>query len=91
MAVAVTIDIPGGTEQQYEQVVAALFPDGILPEGWLLHFAGPTERGWRVVNVVPSRAEFEVFARERLIPATQQVGDAPPEVSFLPLHSLIRD
>jgi hypothetical protein len=51
MPVAVTIDIPGGNEQFYEQMVAKLFPDGKLPEGWLVHLAGPTESGWRVVNV----------------------------------------
>jgi hypothetical protein len=58
MAVAVTVDIPGGTEQGYEQgyeqVVATVFPDGKLPEGWLVHVAGPTKNGWRVVNVVES-------------------------------------
>ncbi len=43
MAVAVIVDIPGGTEQQYEQVIATVFPDGKLPEGWLMHLAGPNE------------------------------------------------
>lgn len=55
MAVAVTVDIPGGTQQRYEQVIATVFPDGKLPGGWLVHLAGPTENGWRVVNVVPSQ------------------------------------
>jgi hypothetical protein len=50
--VAVTIDIPGGTRRQYEQVIAALLPEGRLPEGTLVHVAGPTENGWRVLNVV---------------------------------------
>jgi hypothetical protein len=45
MAIAVTIDIPGGNEQFYEQMVAKLFPYGELPEGWLVHLAGPTESG----------------------------------------------
>ena len=43
MAVAVTLDIFGETEQQYEQVIAAIFPDGKLPEGRVVHVAGPTE------------------------------------------------
>ncbi len=90
MAVAVTVDIAGGTPQQYEQVAATLFPDGKLPEGWLVHVAGPTESGWRVVNVVPSQEDFEAFAREQLIPATQAVGDPLPELTFFPVHNLIR-
>jgi hypothetical protein len=72
MAVAVIVDVPGGTEQLYEQL--KLFPEDKLPEGWLMHMAGPTETGWRVVNIVPSQEEFEVFAREQLAPAAQQVG-----------------
>jgi hypothetical protein len=91
MAVAVTIDIAGGTEPLYEQVIAEVFPEGKLPEGWLVHIAGPTENGWRVVNVVPSQEQFEAFARERLLPATQRVGDPPPEVAFFPVYKLIRD
>ncbi len=91
MAAAVTIDIAGGTPPQYEQVIAEVFPEGKLPEGWLMHVAGPTENGWRVVNVVQSREQFEAFARERLLPATQRVGDPPPEVAFFPVYNLIRN
>src|SRR5882762_11700179 len=82
MAVMVTIDIPGGTKQQYEQVIGAIFPGGKLAEGILVHLAGPTENGWRVVNVVRSQEQFEEFAREKLVPATQDVGDAPPLMTF---------
>jgi hypothetical protein len=91
MAIAVIIDIPHGTEQGYEQVAATVFPDGKLPEGWLVHIAGPIENGWRVVNVVPSQEQFEAFARERLLPATQQVGDGTPQLTFFPVHRLTRN
>jgi hypothetical protein len=67
----------------------ALYPDGKLPDGWQLDLAGPIENGWRVVNVVPSQDEFEEFAREQLISATQQVRDPPPEVTFFPVYRLI--
>ena len=87
MAVAVIVDVPGGNEQLYEQL--GLFPEGKLPEGWLMHLAGPTEKGWRVVNIVPSQAQFETFAREQLVPAAQQVGDPPPEITFFPVYRLI--
>jgi hypothetical protein len=91
MAVAVIIDIPGGTEQQYERIIARVFPEGQLPEGWLLHIAGPTDSGWRVVNVVPSQEQFEAFAREELIPAMQQVRDPAPQLSFFAVHKVIRN
>jgi hypothetical protein len=90
MSVAVIMDLPGGTEQGYEQVTATLFPKGELPEGWMVHVAGPTENGWRVVNVVPSQEQFEAFARETLLPATKEVGDGPPQLAFFPVYRLIR-
>jgi hypothetical protein len=90
MAVAVVVDFPDGTEQKYEQVTAKLFPEGKLPEGWLVHIAGPAGNGWRVVNVVPSQEQFEAFARELLLPVTAQAGDAPPQITFFPVYRLIR-
>jgi hypothetical protein len=89
MAVAVIVDVPGGNEQLYDQL--KLFPEGKLPQGWLMHLAGPTETGWRVVNIVPSQEKFEAFAREQLAPAAQQVGDPLPEITFFPVYRLIRN
>jgi hypothetical protein len=91
--VAVIVDIPGGPDQQYEQVIATVFPEGKLPEGWLVHVAGPTENGWRIVNVVPSQEQFEAFGRKQLRPALQQAGegDVTSQVTFFPVHRLIRN
>lgn len=89
--VVVIVDIPGGTELQYDKITATVFPGGKIPDGWVMHVAGPTENGWRVVNVIPSQELFEVFAREQLLPAAQAAGDAPPEVTFFPVHRLIQN
>jgi hypothetical protein len=93
MAVAVIVDLPNGNEQRYEQVSATVFPDGKLPEGWLVHIAGPIEGGWRVVNVVSSQEEFETFAREQLRPAFEQAGegDIVPQLTFFPVYKLIQE
>jgi hypothetical protein len=91
MAVAVIIDIPGGNEQLYEQMIAKLFPGGKLPDGWQVHIAGPSEHGWRVINVVPSQEQFEAFARGQLIPAVQQAEGVTPQLSFFPVYRLIRN
>jgi len=89
--VAVIVDISGGTVEKYERVVADVFPDGKLPEGWEVHIAGPTESGWRIVNVVPSQEQFEAFARDQLGPTLREVGeDVTPELTFFPVHRLIR-
>lgn len=89
MAVAVLVEIPGGTKEQYEQVASHLFPGGALPEGWRFHLAGPDEGGWRVVNVVDSREEFERFASETILPATREAGEAPPRFTFFPVQNAI--
>jgi len=90
MAVGVILTVPGGNQQQYEQIAAAIFSDGKLSEGWAIHIAGPTEGGWRVINVVPSREEFEAFAQEKLVPAAEHVDGQAPEITFFPIHRLIR-
>jgi hypothetical protein len=90
MAVAVVIDVPNGNQQFYDQIVPKLFPEGKLPEGWAMHVAGPTESGWRIVNVVPSQEGFEAFARESLGPVLQQLEGVTPEMAFFPVYRLIQ-
>jgi hypothetical protein len=90
MAVVVTVDIPGGNQEIYEQLTAKLFQDGKLPEGWQMHLAGPTADGWRIINVVPSQEHFEIFAREKLFPAVQQAEKVTPQLAFFPVYKLIR-
>jgi hypothetical protein len=90
MTVAVIIDVPNGNQQFYDQIVPMLFPEGKLPEGWQLHVAGPTETGWRIVNVVPSQDQFEAFAREQLGPALLQLEGVAPEMTFFPVYRLIQ-
>jgi hypothetical protein len=90
MTVAVIIDVPNGNQQFYDQIVPTLFPEGKLPEGWQLHVAGPTETGWRIVNVVPSQEQFEAFAREQLGPALLQLEGVTPEMTFFPVYRLIQ-
>ena len=54
-----------------------------------MHVAGPTETGWRIVNVVPSQEGFETFARESLGPVLQELEGVTPEIAFFPVYRLI--
>jgi hypothetical protein len=87
---AVIVDIPRGNQQFYDQIIPTLFPDGKLPEGWQVHIAGPTEASWRIVNVVPSREQFETFSRERLGPILQQLEGVTPKLTYFPVYRMIR-
>jgi hypothetical protein len=63
-------DSPGGTQEQYEQVTSRLSDGrglnslGDWPvDGILSHTAGPTDAGWRVVDVWESEEASSGSAR----------------------------
>ena len=75
---------PDGTREQYENSIAVVYPDGgkALPEGQLLHLAGPSGDGWLVMTVHESRESWERFRDETLMPGLAGVDDGlrgPPE------------
>ena len=61
--------------ENYERLAAAL-GDGV-PDGLIIHVAGPTDSGFRIINVWESEEAWERFRNERLRPAVRGVaGDA---------------
>lgn len=61
--------------ENYARVAAAL-GDGV-PEGLIVHAAGPTDWGFRIIDVWESRDAWERFRNERLRPAVRAAaGDA---------------
>jgi hypothetical protein len=88
MAVAIVMDFPGGTRQQYDQVVARMHLGGLLPPGAIHHTAGPTDDGWRIVDVWESREQFERFAGERIGPLTADAGMGPPHSFVVDVHNI---
>lgn len=69
MAYAIIHQFSGGTQAQYEATVAVVHPDGGLPAGQTYHAAGPSADGWTVVAVHDSRASWERFRDDTLLPA----------------------
>ena len=89
-ATGVLFDLPGVTQRQYELLLEALWLEDELPDGVLMHLAGPHPAGgWLVVNVWESEAAFERFARQRLIPAAKAVGIPPVKPRLFPVHDLV--
>jgi heme-degrading monooxygenase HmoA len=60
-------DMPAVTEVEYHLVEKHLGPD--RPPGLISHVSGPTENGWRVVNVWDSEDDFRRFQSQRLLRA----------------------
>ena len=83
MAYAVIHRFAGGTQAQYEASLAAVHPDGGLPEGQIHHMAGPSDDGWTIVAVHDSRESWERFRDQTLMPALgagiDGGFDGPPE------------
>jgi len=100
MAVGILQMQQGGTKEQYEQVTEAMFGQSTpaadqLPEGLIIHSAGPTEGGWYIYDIWESREAFQRFTDGQLGPAISQVfGDQPPppgsEPQFFEIESLAR-
>src|SRR5688500_18738440 len=64
--------------ENYERLAAAL-GDGV-PDGLIVHVAGPTDSGFRIIDVWESQEAWERFRNERLRPAVRRVaGDASAE------------
>ena len=85
MAYALVQDIASSWEQ-YERVAAGLTDPP--PPGLLLHLAGPTDEGFRVIEIWESGQAFDRFRSERLRPAIAALGGpARPEPTFRDLHA----
>ncbi|WP_086831921.1 hypothetical protein [Streptomyces sp. NRRL B-24572] len=73
--VVVTVEIPGGTQEQYEETTrliqaAEWFP----PAGFIAHASGPDGTGgWRVTDFFESEEHFRAFM-EKARPFFEQAG-----------------
>ena len=69
---------PRGTHEQYEKTIEVVHPNGgkALPEGQLLHLAGPSRDGWLVMAVHESRESWERFRDHTLMPGLAGIDGA---------------
>jgi hypothetical protein len=101
MAVCIIIDIEGGTQEQYDAVLARLGltdEQAVWPPGIISHVAGPFEGGWRMVDVWESEEAFERFfwapmwapeqgAQDILGRAMQEAGLRGVQTRVFPIHN----
>jgi hypothetical protein len=92
MAVAVQLDFPGGTLQQYDRVLQKMGfrPGGPGAPGGIFHWVTQTDNGIRVTDVWESREQFERFSQEKIQPYTAEIGiPSPPQVTFFQVHNYL--
>jgi hypothetical protein len=72
MAYGIVHFFAGGTREQYEASISAVHPGrSQLPAGQIYHAAGPSAGGWTVVAIHESRASWESFRDNTLMPRMQ--------------------
>ncbi|MCU7820247.1 hypothetical protein [Kitasatospora sp. DSM 101779] len=96
MAIAAVFEIPGMTQDQYEQsadkVTGGRGPvtssdDWPVP-GLISHTAAPTPDGWLVVDVWESEEAFRRFG-EIIVPILQELGVANAHPKIYPVHTVV--
>ena len=91
MAVAMMIDNPEGSQEIYERLRERIGLD--KPAGGIFHVAGPSPNGgWRVIEIWETEEDAKRFLAERLGPAAEAVGTAPPPPPELwPVHNYMAE
>jgi hypothetical protein len=85
MPYAFVEDIPASWEH-YEPPFAAT-ADGV-PKGLILHVAGPTDEGFRTIDIWATREAWERFQQDRLACAATPRGRLPALPTLRELHAL---
>ena len=67
----------------YDELVSAFSP---LPQGLLLHLAGPTDEGIRLVSAWRSAADWHEFQEQRFEPALRRSLHRQPAISVRELR-----
>jgi hypothetical protein len=82
---------PDGTQDQYDAASAQIgVGSDNMPEGGVLHVAGPgPDGGWRVVEIWESEDAAQKFDAEKVEPVLQQVGIQRPTPETWQVHNLV--
>ena len=88
MAVVVTADVAGQTQEGYEASVTSLEEGLRGAPGFICHFSHPIEGGWRVIEVWESSKEAAEWFAKAVRPFLPP--DIKPNRHVEELHTLIR-
>ena len=90
MPVAIVMEFPGGTLEQYDQVIEKMGFEkgGTGAPGGHFHWVTQTDDGLLVTDVWETREQFEQFSEAQIGPYSQQVGiTAPPQMTRHQVHN----
>ena len=89
MAFGITFDIPGMTREQYDRLAPRLNAMTKGQPGFIVHFSGPTESGYRVTEIWESEADQQRFSREQVAPIFQEERIPAAKVETFPVENIL--
>lgn len=88
MAVAMILEWEGVSQAQYDQVLEAMDLGGRAAEGGIFHVAGPSENGWRAVDVWESEEIANAFFAKHA-EVFAKAGVPQPKMTVFPVHNTL--
>lgn len=89
--IAILFEASGMNQEQYDELIKKLEAKGAgNPAGRVYHVAGPSDNGFRVVDVWNSQEEFNTFMQNDLGPIFGEMGLQPPTMSTWQVHNTIK-
>ncbi len=82
MAIVYTAETPGMTEQQAQSMLEQVGQRLRQAKGFIAHASGPTQAGYRVVEVWQSRENFQRWFDQAIKPGLQAAGVPEPRQEF---------
>jgi hypothetical protein len=77
MAVLITDEVPGMTQEAYEGLHALLDESARQAPGFIFHVAGPIEGGWQITELWESQQDRDAFVAQYVMPLLP-AGAPPP-------------
>ena len=88
MTYATRAVVPGMTQEQYLAIFGQLKDQFRSAPGFQLHFGGPAENGWYVIEVWDSQEQQEAWLRDKVLPLMPP-GAPAPENAPLPVVNVL--
>lgn len=89
MAFGITFDIGGMTSVQYDRLGASLNAMAVKEPGFILHFAHPTETGYRITEVWETALEQQRFSQEKVAPLFLEEHVPPASVQTFEVRNVV--
>jgi hypothetical protein len=87
VSVALVREFRGVSAEQFDRLRAELGDHA--PRGLILHVAGPSDGGWRTIDVWETKADSRRYELDQLVPALRRSGLTRPRPAELAVHHLL--